>query len=110
MGITGVACLLIGAALIEPQATVARQASPEPEKIRRPLGEIVGRTHRLKVSLGPLGPTYTLTDLHGHPIDADTSLDALARRHPDLPIGRHADRGTLMFADDRSADLHDNLR
>lgn len=110
VGVLSIGCLTLGAALIEPAASSARNAAPKAEVIRRPLGELVGRQHRLKVTLGPLGPTFTLTNLGGHPIDSDTSLEALAARHPELPIGQQARGDALMFGDDRAADMQDAWR
>lgn len=71
------------ASLMEP---LGAGATPKVEEPARPLGQLVGRNHRLKVTMGPLGPSYTLTSRDGTVLDSDGDLTALSRRHPSLHL------------------------
>ena len=120
-----VASISTVAILSDPRDSAARDQAPDQGPIQDSmapelnneqgayLGELRGRTQRLRIRLTPDGPRYTVLDAQGFILDTNLDREALHRLYPDLdpasidagsePTGRTPELNQsrqLMYADD----------
>ncbi len=87
-----VASISTVAILSDPRDSAARDGAPvqgsmAPELNNEQgayLGELRGRTQRLRIRLTPDGPRYTVLDAQGFILDTNLDREALHRLYPDL--------------------------